>query len=178
MTEETKVAKVPEGMEIKRPEPEKREPVRIHQKDFDLDPGLPIIQYPHYTNNAKTELACILMRPDGQAHKEMRIPKDENHPLYRDIKRQFSEEEININTGREVNVVKAMEKALAAQKADQDRENNRAQLWDVKSKFMEMDVVKNSENKKLKRSLRKATNYFEALAYGCAILIKESEKSD
>jgi len=178
MTEESKIAKVPEGMEIKRPEPTKQQPVRVPQKDFDLDPGLPIIQYPHYTNNAKTELSCILLRPDGQAHKEMRIPKDENHPLYRDIKRQFTEDEILINTGREVQVVKAMEKALASKKADEDREQNRAQLWDVKSKFMEMDVVKNSENKNLKRSLRKATNYFEALAYGCAILIKESEKSD
>ena len=43
---------------------------------------------------------------------------------------------------------------------------------------MEMPVVKNSTEKSLKRNLRKATTWFEALAYGCAILIKEDEKSD
>ena len=43
---------------------------------------------------------------------------------------------------------------------------------------MEMDVVKNSSEKSLKRNLRKAATWFEALAYGCAILIKEDSKSE
>lgn len=177
MTEETKVAKVPEGMEIKRPE--KQEPVKlIPQKAFDLDPNLPLIQYPHYTNNAKNELACILVRPDGQAHKENRIPADDNHPLYRDIRRQFTEEEIEVNTRREVQITNAMSKAMEAKQKETDREQTRAQLWEVKSKFMDMDAVKNSDNKVLKRNLRKATNYFEALAFGCALIIEESKKSD
>ena len=85
MTEETKVAKVPPGMEIKRPEKEQAKPINLPQKEFDIDPGLPQIQYAHYTNNAKNLLACILVRPDGQAHKETNIPADPNHPLYRDI---------------------------------------------------------------------------------------------
>ena len=43
---------------------------------------------------------------------------------------------------------------------------------------MDMEVVKNSNQKGLKRSLRKSSTYFEALAYGCAILIKENETSE
>ncbi len=178
MTEETKVAKVPPGMEIKRPEPEKQRTVKIPQKQFTLDPSLPQIQYPHYTNNDKTQLACLLIRPDGQAHKEVNIPADDNHPLYRDIKRQFTQEEIDINTAREVNIAAAMRNAIEADEKQKAREKSRADLWDVKSKFMDMDAVKNSDNKNLKRNLRKATNYFEALAFGCALIIEESNKSD
>ena len=179
MTEETKEAKVPAGMTIKQPEPEQNpQPKGLPTKEFDIDPGLPIIQYPHYTNNAKSELACILVRPDGMASIEQKIPKDEKHPLYRDISIQFTEEEILTNTNREVQLQVARNKALEESKTTQEREEKSTKLWEVKSEFMEMQVVKNSTEKSLKRNLRKATTWFEALAYGCAILIKEDEKSD
>ena len=179
MTEEQRYAKVPDGMEIKKPDPEQnRQPQPLKVKDFSIDPGLPIIQYPHYVNNAKTELSCILVRPDGMATIERQIPKDENHPLYRDIRAQFTEEEILTNTAREVQIQTSRNKAMEEAKVQADREQLRAKLWEVKSEFMDMDVVKNSDAKELKRSLRKSSTYFEALAYGCAILIKENDKSE
>jgi len=179
MTEQQRYAKVPDGMEIKKPDPEQNpQPKPLKVKDFTLDPGLPIIQYPHYVNNAKTELSCLLVRPDGMATQEQKIPKDENHPLYRDIRNQFTEEEILTNTAREVQIQTSRNKAMEEAKTQADREELRAKLWEVKSEFMDMDVVKNSNAKGLKRSLRKSSTYFEALAYGCAILIKENETSE
>ena len=179
MTEETKEAKVPAGMTIKKPNPEQnQQPKGLPTKEFDIDPSLPIIQYPHYTNNAKDELACLLVRPDGMASMERKIPKDTNHPLYTDISIQFTEEEILTNTNREVQLQKANNKAMEEAKQAKEREEKRAKLWEVKSEFMEMEAVKNSTEKSLKRNLRKATSWFEALAYGCAILIKEDSKSD
>lgn len=179
MTEEQRYAKVPSGMEIKTPDPKDNpKPKGLKVKDFEIDPGLPIIQYPHYVNNAKTELNCLLVRPDGMASVEKQIPKDDNHPLYRDITAQFTEEEILTNTAREVQIQTSRNKAMEEAKTQADREELRSKLWEVKSQFMEMDVVKNSEQKNLKRNLRKATTYFEALAYGCAILIKENEASE
>lgn len=179
MTDEQRYAKVPDGMDIKRPEPEqKQQPKPLKVKEFSIDPGLPIIQYPHYVNNAKTELSCILVRPDGMATIERQIPKDNNHPLYRDIKAQFTEEEILTNTAREVQIQTSRNKAVEEERTKQEREQTRAQLWEVKSKFMDMDVVKNSDQKMLKRNLRKSTSYFEALAYGISILVKENEKSE
>lgn len=179
MTEEQRYAKVPDGMQIKKPEPEsKSEQKPLKVKNFEVDPGLPIIQYPHYVNNAKTELNCLLVRPDGMASVEKQIPKDDNHPLYRDIRNQFTEEEILTNTAREVQIQTSRNKAMEEAKVQSDREELRAKLWEVKSQFMDMDVVKNSEQKNLKRSLRKATSYFEALAYGVSILVKENENSE
>ena len=177
MTEEQRFAKVPAGMEVKQPEP-KQEPKPLTIKEFDLDPTLPTIQYPHYVNNSRTELSCILLRPDGMATVERQIPKDEKHPLYRDIVLQFTEEEILTNTNREIQIQKAKQKANEDARLNKEREEIRAKLWEVKSQFMDLDAVKNSNEKILKRNLRKSTSYFEALGYGVAILIKESEKSE
>lgn len=179
MTEEQRFAKVPAGMEVKQPEPEQnQQPKPLPIKEFDVDPNLPTIQYPHYVNNKRTELSCILLRPDGMATVEKQIPKDEKHPLYRDIIAQFTEEEIITNTNREIQIQKSKAKAVEDQKKIVDREKLRAKLWEVKSEFMDMDIVKNSDEKLLKRNLRKSTTYFEALGYGVAILVKESEKSE
>ena len=177
MTEETKEAKVPAGMTIKQPEPEQNpQPKGLPTKEFDIDPGLPIIQYPHYTNNAKSELACILVRPDGMASMEQKIPKDENHPLYRDIRKQFSEDEIRLNTQRQVHIQEQLKKADEEQQTIQERENRRAALWSIKSTFLDLPQVKGTEFKTLKRKLRSATSPEEAQAFGIAIIIKEAEK--
>ena len=89
MTEETKTAKIPEGVTVETPKPTELKKLPI--PDFSLDPTLPMITNPHYTNNNKTELACVLLRPDGMATQEKNIPADDKHPLYRDIKKQFSD---------------------------------------------------------------------------------------
>ena len=80
MAEETKTAKVPEGVEVKTPQ--KSELKTLPIPNFSLDPSLPLIVNPHYTNNARSELACVLLRPDGMATQEKQIPTDEKHPLY------------------------------------------------------------------------------------------------
>ena len=183
MEQDGKYAKVPAGMTIEKPKPEieekrqtKERPLSI--KDFSLDPDLPIIQNPHFTNNARTEMACTLIRPDGMAMIEKNIPTDKNHPLYRDIMNQFTEAEIETNTKRTISIQNAHAEAQKEKNKEIERDKVRQELWDTKSKFMEMDMVKNSDEKLLKRNLRKATTPYEAMAYGVAILVKESDKSE
>ena len=120
MGEETKTAKVPEGVTVETPKQEELKKLPI--PDFSLDPTLPMIQNPHYTNNNRTELACVLIRPDGMATTEKGIPADPNHPLYRDIRRQFSEDEIRHNTARQVRIQKSLQKAGEDAQAQQARE--------------------------------------------------------
>lgn len=174
MAEETKTAKVPEGVEVKTPQ--KSELKTLPIPNFSLDPSLPLIVNPHYTNNARSELACVLLRPDGMATQEKQIPTDEKHPLYRDIKKQFSEDEIRHNTARQMVVQSALSKAAKSADEVKEREDKRAKLWSTKSTFLDMPAVKNTENKILKRKLRSAVTAEEAQAYGMAILIKEADK--
>lgn len=185
--EEQKTAKVPEGMTIEKPkeekpqsEPKQARPQRsgLDIPSFEVDPNLPTIVYPHYTNNAKTELACVLLRPDGMSVREQGIPKDENHPLYRDIKSQYSEQEIDHNTDREIQIQSKKSKAAEEQSKQQKRLDQRAQLWERKQQFLDMDIVRKTKHKELKRKLRSATNPELALAYGIAIIIKESEADE
>ena len=112
------------------------------------------------------------------ATQEKNIPTDEKHPVFRDIKRQFSQEEIDQNTRRQVEIINALGKAAEEQKTIKQREESRAKLWEIKSTFMDLPAVKNSELKTLKRKLRSALSPEEAQAYGLAILIKEAEKED
>lgn len=172
MDEQSKQAKVPEGLKIEKGQKPARRGIAI--PNFRFDPSLPQIIYPHYTNNKKTELSCVLIRPDGMAIKEKGIPKDDNHPLYRDIKAQYSEEEIQHNTAREVSIINNANDAIQAKQAEEAKEEKRRLLWQRKSAYLEMDVVKNTKFKSLKRKLRQATNPEEALAFGVAIIIAEN----
>ena len=175
--DEQKKAKVPEGMTIDRPIKDEDKPRRsgIDIPDFKLDASLPTIIYPHYTNNARTELACILVRPDGMSVQEQGIPRDEKHPLYNDIRKQYTEQEIDHNTQREINIQKAKQEDGALKEKEQARDKKRADLWARKSTFLDLPVVRNTKYKSLKRKLRQATNPEEALAYGVAIIVKETD---
>jgi len=176
--EESKTAKLPEGVSIDAPQvkPEDR-PRRsgLEIPDFAVDAGLPTIYYPHYVNNARTELSCLLLRPDGMAVKEENIPRDEKHPLYRDIRSQFTEQEIDHNTAREIKIQQAKMKDAELKETQENRERKRSELWARKSTYLDMDIVKNTRYKSLKRKLRQATNPEEALAYGVAIIVKETD---
>ncbi len=121
-------------------------------------------------------MACVLIRPNGQATIESGIPTDEKHPLYRDIKKQFSEDELRHNTQRQVQIQVAMNEAAKAEKEAEEREERRARLWSIKSTFLDLPQVKSTEHKTLKRKLRSATSPEEAQAYGIAIVIKEAEE--
>ena len=107
---------------------------------------------------------------------EKGIPADPNHPLYRDITRQFSEDELRHNTSRQVQIQMKLNEAAEEEKATQEREGKRAALWNIKSTFLDLPQVKGTEFKTLKRKLRSATSPEEAQAFGIAIIIKEAEK--
>jgi len=184
--EEPKIAKVPEGITIEQPNKEEKaegaktasrsKPQRsgMDIPDFGLDVTLPTIVFPHYTNNAKDMLSCVLIRPDGQSFKEDGIPRDSNHPLFKDIMAQYTEQEIDHNTAREIQNQKAKQADAASKETEAAREKKRADLWARKSTFLDLDVVRNTKYKSLKRKLRQATNPEEALAYGVAIIVKET----
>ena len=110
------------------------------------------------------------------ATQEKNIPTDDKHPLYRDIRKQFSEDEIRHNTQRQVHIQEQLKKADEEQRSIREREDRRAALWNIKSTFLDLPQVKGTEFKTLKRKLRSATSPEEAQAFGIAIIIKEAEK--
>lgn len=173
--------KIPEGVSIEKPVPEPKsntpKPKSPKVPNFEVDPTLPRIVFPHYTNNDKTELACTLIRPDGSAHMEMNIPKDPNHPLCKDIFVQYDDSEIIHNTNRQIHLnSKANEAAEEAAKHEKQNKQ-REDIWEMKQTFLGMDVVKQESNKDLRRKIRKSRTVIEAQAYGIACILREDGKS-
>lgn len=171
-------AKVPEGMTIERPKEEERDNSRpIHVKtDFYVDPNLPQIVFPHYINNDKTMLACVLVRPDGNTYKEDNIPKDEAHPVYRDIKKQFDESEILANTKKQANHVRLAQEVEASNKKDAADHKQRQDLWEAKQTYLKLPAVIN--NKPFKRMIRKSQTVIEAQAYAIGAILKAHDEEN
>lgn len=176
--------KLPEGTSIQKPAKEKQKEQGLRIPQFGVSADLPLIIYPHYINNDKTKLACVLLHhgPNGpgtgQPVKEIDIPKDLKHPLYADIKKQFTEEEILHNTRREQKLQADM--LEAGKEAEQTKKQNesRQKLWELKQEYLNMDIVKAPENKEWRRKIRKATTVIQANAFGIACIIKDAEKGE
>lgn len=174
-------AKVPAGMTIEKPKEEVREVHNpnpaVHVKtDFYVDPGLPQIVFPHYINNDKTMLACVLVRPDGNTHKEDNIPKDSSHPVYRDIKKQFDESEILANTKKQANHVRLAQEVEASNRKDEADSKQRQDLWEAKQAYLKLPAV--VEFKSFKRMIRKSQTVIEAQAYAIGAILKAHENED
>ena len=175
--------KLPAGTTIVKPEtysaPQTTQPksVVMGVPDFEVDPTLPRIVYPHYTNNDRTELTCTLIRPDGSAHMEQGIPKDPNHPLCKDIFNQYTEEEIAHNTKRQIHLEAKTNEAAKAQEENAKNIKYREDIWEMKQTFLNMDIVKKESNKDLRRKIRKSRTVIEAQAYGIACILREDEQS-
>lgn len=164
------IMEAPKGMIIDKPE---------KQQEFSapvVDPNLPQIIYPHYTNNAHTELKCVLRYPDGRCE-EAKVKKGEG-PLSNDIYKFFSEKELNDNTKKEGARIAAEKKEIERINLEQDRKRKQKAIWDTKADLLDIDIIKNTKHRALKRGIRKARTSVEALAYGAAIMIKETEQND
>ena len=169
----TKEVKVPEGVTIESPKPE--QPQVDIRRNFDVDPSLPQIIFPHYVNNKKDMLSCFLQRRDGSVTKEEQIPKDPAHPVYRDIQNQFSEWELKNNTERQIHQLDMVKKNSEAMDKDNDQRQQRSDLWDAKQEYLKLQCMKLPENKEFKREVRKSQTVIRAQAFAIAAILKEFE---
>ena len=176
--------KVPEGVTIEQPKEEPKDwpPIEGQERqrhgpdlrrNFDVDPSLPQIIFPHYTNNKKDILTCFLLRPDGSTHKEENIPADNNHPVYRDIKKQFSSWELDVNTDRQIHQQKAAAVQMESMDLDIANKKQRADLWEAKQEYLKLPCMLKEENKKYKREIRKSQTIIRAQAFAIAAIVKD-----
>lgn len=149
--------------------------VGMNIPDFEVDPALPRILFPHYIDNSHKTLACTLLRPDGSASMETGIPKDPQHPLCADIFQQYTEDEIKHNTQREIQTTSKLSEAAADHQTEEKQQRKREDLWDAKQAYLALDQLKLPENKSLRREIRKSQTKLEADAYGMAAILRAYE---
>jgi hypothetical protein len=113
------------------------------------------------------------LRPDGQTHKEENIPADNNHPVYRDIKKQFTEWELDANTSRQIHQQEAAGKNMEAMETDRVHKKQRSDLWEAKQEYLKLPCMLKEENKKYKREIRKSQTIIRAQAFAIAAIVKD-----
>ena len=94
------------------------------------------------------------------------------NPDFEELLEQVGEEKINANT-LERNERKAKEKEYDTQRQKAEQQARELeQLFDAKIKVLEIEKIKNTENKKLKTKLRRSKNMIELNMYAQLILME------
>ena len=133
---------------------------------------------PHWINNARTMLEAEFQYDDGRIVKATISETDTSNPDLAEIKSKFSEQEIEANTRKKIAKLQASrEQEQQKQQAIEDRKNQE-ELFAVKLKIFDIEVVKNSVNRKLKSQIRKSKSAIEAQAWAAALLLSEFNSAD
>ena len=128
---------------------------------------------PHWINNARTVLMADFHYDDGRIVSATISESDTSNPDLAEIKSKFTEAELEQNTRKKIQKMsREQEEEKQKQQAAEDR-RNQEELFAVKLKIFEIDMVKNSANRKLKSQIRKSKTGLEAQAWAAALLLSE-----
>lgn len=130
-------------------------------------------EHPYWSNKEHEHLIATIVFPDGK--KQTASIQGKDNPDYIAIMEAFGEEEIDKNTEeglrrRDENIKRRAER----HEANKMRATQEA-LFNVKLEAFNIDAVKNSKHKDLKRLIRKAKTPMEVTAYTSVLLMKEIE---
>lgn len=138
----------------------------------------PDIIYPHYGNDARTKIVGFLRWPDQPPSApltRMEGEKGTQNKFVHDVFRQYTEEDLQANTKRELTLLD-MRRKLKAEHDDNRRvSETRAKLFKFKTEILDTEEVANAPNdqisKNLKRKIRKATSESAISAYVAALIL-------
>jgi hypothetical protein len=127
---------------------------------------------PHWINNARTVLAAEFRYADGTVSNAV-ISQSDNNPDYEEIIKTFGVDVVEANTKENIQKVartqyeqQAKEQALKDKKVQEE-------LFAMKLKAFEMDIVKDSTNSALKSKIRRSKSDFEVIAYTVSLILSE-----
>ena len=132
---------------------------------------------PHWINNARTVLAAEFRYADGTVSNAV-ISQSDNNPDYNEIITTFGVDVVEANTLQNMQKVartnheqREKEQALRDKKVQEE-------LFAMKLKAFEMDIVKDSTNSALKSKIRRSKSDFEVIAYTAALILSETTPTE
>lgn len=131
------------------------------------------IKNPHWTNNARSVLSVEFHYDDGRILTAVINKDDVGNPDWEEVKREFTDEQLEANTQQAIR-----KQAITREKEKQQREameekKRQEELFAIKLKAFEVDIVKNTTNRQLKSAIRRAKSDFEVYAYTTALILEE-----
>jgi UDP-3-O-[3-hydroxymyristoyl] glucosamine N-acyltransferase len=133
------------------------------------------IKNPHWTNNARTVMSAEFHYDDGRVVTAVINCNDENNPDWIEIKSKYSSEELESNT---LKVIKKQQQQQQLERQHQkamEEKKRQEELFAIKLQAFETDAVKNTTNRVLKSSIRRAKSVFEVYAYTAALILDEQK---
>jgi predicted DNA binding CopG/RHH family protein len=128
---------------------------------------------PHWINNARTVLSAEFHYDDGRILSAIISNSDTSNPDLAEIKKTFSEAELEKNTRKKISkMAQDQEAEKLKQQALEDRVKQE-ELFAAKLKIFDIELIKNSSNRKLKSQIRKSKSSTEAQAWAAALLLSE-----
>ena len=129
------------------------------------------IQNPHWINNARTMLSAEFHYEDGRVVTAVISDTDKGNPDLQEILRTFTGDELEANTRAKIKKVN-QENEIRRQKDESKVERQKQEeLFAMKLKAFEIDIIRTSQNRSLKSKIRRAKNDFEVMAYTAALIL-------
>lgn len=128
---------------------------------------------PHWINNARTVLSAQFQYDDGRIVDAVISQSDTSNPDLAEILNNFSQKQLEDNTLVKIRKVAAEQAAEEQKKKDEiDRVKNE-KLFAAKLEIFEIELIKNSTNRKLKSLIRRSSSAVEAQAWAAALLLSD-----
>lgn len=136
------------------------------------------IKNPHWTNNARTIMSAEFHYEDGRVVTAVISDTDAGNPDMKEIKRLFTSEQLEENTLRQIKKInKEREDKKQKEEAAIERKKQE-ELFALKLKAFEIEIVKESLNRELKSRIRRSKNDVEVLAYTAALIVSEVARAE
>ena len=135
-----------------------------------------IIKNPYWGNDEKTQVMCEFHYENGPTQVAAVTQTKEGNPDWEEIFQNFTAEQIDeLTEGALSEAREEHEKRKQMERDDIERMKVDA-LFQAKLDTFEIDIIKNSKNRKLKSRIRKAKTLIEVTAFASALITLEYEK--
>ena len=134
------------------------------------------IKNPYWGNDQKTQVMCEFHFENGPIQTAAVSQTKEGNPDWQEIFTKFTPEEIDkLTEGALAEAREEHEKRKQIERDDIERMKVDA-LFQAKLDAFEIDIIKNSKNRKLKSRIRKAKTLIEVTVFASALISLEYEK--
>jgi transcriptional regulator of heat shock response len=136
------------------------------------------IKNPHWTNNARSVMSAEFHYDDGRVVTAVINCSDESNPDWLEIKSKYSQEELESNTLKQIKRQQQQQQLEKQQQLAIVEKKKQEELFAIKLQAFETDAVKNTTNRVLKSSIRRAKSVFEVYAFTAALILDQQKTTE
>ena len=161
---------------------DKREETRVAERET-KEPEWPFGDaepiYAYFSNDGRSVLTFFLRMPDNRVESHQIDSAPMHNAAWHHIRKEFSEDDLNKNTQKEINKIHRLREREEAEHKDMESKQKQEGLFGAKVEAFELPVVTNSTNRELKSAIRKSKSTMEVIAtVGALIALEHMSKDD